>query len=127
MGRLFQHHGKGILVDHLHGNVRLRGHAARFRREVEAQHLPRVHPAVGQHGRAVGKKAAALKFDCPGKLRRNGTLAQKVPHKRSILGLQGVRHREIQTHAHPSFARKTDINSIAKNAFSCKSCFFMVL
>ena len=84
--------------------------------------LSRVHPAVGQHGRAVGKKAAALKFDCPGKLRRNGTLAQKIAHKHAVLRL---RHGKFQLYMPHPLCKKY-MNIIPKNASTCKSCFFMV-
>ena len=106
MGRLFQHDGKGILINGLYRDVRLRGHAVPFRRKFKAHHLPGVHPAVGQHRLAVRKKAAAPELDCPGKVGGNGTLAQKIAHKRAIAGLFIFRHRKIQPHIRPSPLRK---------------------
>ena len=106
MRRLFQHHCKGILIDHVYRDLRLRGHAFPFRRQLKADRLPRVHPAVGKDRLSIRKKAAAPELDRTGKVGRNGTLAQKIAHKRAIAGLLIFRHRKIQPHVNPSPVQK---------------------
>ena len=95
MRRLFQHHSEGILVDHLHRDVRLRSHALAFRREVKADHLPGVHPAVGQDGFSVREEPAAPELHRAGKVGRDGALAQKIAQQRAAVVLFGVRHRKV--------------------------------
>ena len=110
MGRLFQHHRKCILIDHVYRDLRLRGHAFPFRRQLKADRLPRVHPSVGKNRLSIRKKAAAPELDCTGKVGRNGTLAQKIAQKHSVLGLQRIGHRKKQPHMHPHLLRKKHKN-----------------
>ena len=99
--RLFQHHRKGVLVDHVDRDLRLRGHAIPFRRQGKGKHLPGKDAPVCQHGLAVRKKAATPELDCPGKVRRDGTLAQKAAHQHTIVGGSRIWHGKIQLHGLP--------------------------
>ena len=99
--RLFQHHRKGVLVDHLDRNFRLRGHAVPFRRQGKGEHLPGEDAPVCQHGHTVRKKAAAPELDRPGKVSRDGTLAQKAAHQHPLVGGCRIRHGKIQLHGLP--------------------------
>ena len=99
--RLFQHHRKGVLVDHLDRNFRLRGHAIPLRRQGKGKHLPGEDAPVCQHGLAVRKKAAAPELDRPGKIRRDGALVQKAAHQHPIVGGSRIRHGKIQLHGLP--------------------------
>ena len=110
MGRLFQHHRKCILIDHVYRDLRLRGHAFPFRRQLKADRLPRAHPAVGKDRLSIRKKAAAPELDCTGKVGGDGTLAQKIAQKHSVLGLQRIGHRKKQPHMHPHLLRKKHKN-----------------
>ena len=84
MGRFFQHHGKGILVNDPDRDLRLRLHAGAVGGQRKADGLPRLHAAVGQNGRIVCKKAAAMEFDRPGQLRGDGTPAQKAAQQHAV-------------------------------------------
>mgnify|MGYP005969002301 CR=1 FL=1 len=87
--------------------LNIRGHAFPFRRQLKADRLPRVHPAVGKDRLSIRKKAAAPELDRTGKVGRNGTLAQKIAQKHSVLGLRRIGHRKKQPHMHPPPAQKT--------------------
>ena len=100
-GRLFQHEGKGILIDDVHRDAALRRNALPLRRQLEGDDLPGLDPAVGQNGDAVGKKAAAPELHSPGKVGRDAAPAQKAAQQRPIrLG----RDLEIELHLPTSSA-----------------------
>ena len=125
MRRLFQHHRKGILIDHLYRDLRLRSHAVPLRRQLKADRLPRVDPAVGKDRLPFCKEAAAPELDCTGKFGGDGTLAQKIAHKHAVLRLRRLRHGKFQLYTPHPLCKKY-MNIIPKNASTCKSCFFMV-
>ena len=96
MGRFFQHHGKGILVNDPDRDLRLGLHAGAVGGQRKADGLPCLHTAVGQNGNIVRKKAAAMEFDRPGQLRGDGTPAQKAAQQHAI-GFG----RDIEKQLHP--------------------------
>ena len=84
VGRLFQHDGKRILVDDLHRDLRLGGHARAVFGQLEGDVLPGGHPAVGKDGFPLRKKAAAVEFHRAGKLGGDGAHPQKIAQQRAI-------------------------------------------
>ena len=101
MGRLFHHEGKSVLVDHIHRDVVLRHNALPLRRQFKGDDLPGLHPAVGQDGGTVGKKAVAPEFHGPGQVGGDTALAQKTTQQHPIrLG----RDFEIKLHLPTSSA-----------------------
>ena len=101
MGRLFHHEGESVLVDHIHRDVVLRRNALPLRRQFKGDDLPGLHPAVGQDGDAVGKKAAAPEFHGPGQVGGDTAPAQKTAQQHPIrLG----RDFEIKLHLPTSSA-----------------------
>ena len=100
-GRLFQHEGKGVLIDDVHRDAALRRDALPLRRQLEGDDLPGLDPAVGQNGHAVGKKASAPELHGSGKVGRDAAPAQKAAQQRPIrLG----RDLEIELHLPTSSA-----------------------
>ena len=101
MGRLFHHEGESVLVDHIHRDVVLRRNALPLRRQFKGDDLPGLHPAVGQDGGAVGRKAAAPKFHGPGQVGGDAASAQKTAQQHPVrLG----RDFEIKLHLPTSSA-----------------------
>ena len=79
----------------------LRRDALPLRRQLEGDDLPGLHPAVGQDGGAVGKKAAAPEFHGPGQVGGDAAPAQKTAQQHPIrLG----RDFEIKLHLPTSSA-----------------------
>ena len=68
-----------------------------------------------QHGKnrlSIRKKAAAPELDCTGKVGGDGTLAQKIAQKHSVLGLQRIRNRRKELKwSRETLSEKTDVSA----------------